>query len=133
VLLFAFTPAYSIEWKAANQVTVQWDAPTTLVDGSPIPAGAIIMYEVYLANAVTDPGKTNPTNLTPNAPISDLSMVITLAVEGKFYVGVKAVRVENNETLSVSEINWSDANGAATPNPFGLVHYLAPAAPGNLR
>ena len=39
--------AFSIEsnattWKVANQVTVAWDAVTTLTDGTPIPAGSTI-------------------------------------------------------------------------------------------
>jgi hypothetical protein len=132
--MLLLTPfAGSVEWKTTNQATVQWDAVATLENGDPLPAGNTVAYRVYLANAVTDPNKDNPTNLTPT-PISQLTMTLTLNVEGKYFVGVQAVRYDESGTeIGVSTINWSDVNGAATPNPFGLVHYLLPATPMNLR
>ena len=134
-LTFALTVicADAIEWKAANQVTIAWDATTTLIDGQPIPAGAIIKYDIYLSNADTDPGKTNPIKLNA-APIDALQYVVTLNTEGKYIVGVKALRFDDTGAMvAESNMNWSDVNGVKTPNPFGLVHYIAPEPPGNLR
>jgi hypothetical protein len=127
--------ALSIEWKTANQATVQWDAVTTLSDGNPVPADNSVKYRVYLANAVTDPDKTNPSLLTTN-PISTLEYIITLNTEGKYYIGVSAVRYDSTGAEiadTESDINWSDTNGESTPNPFGLVYYIKMGAPKNLR
>jgi hypothetical protein len=133
VIALAAGWASAVEWKTTNQITIEWDAPTTLIDGAPIPTGAIIKYDIYLANALTDPDKANPVKLTA-APIEALQYTLTLNAEGRYLVGVKAVRMDaDGATLAQSETNWSDVNGAMTPNPFGLVHYLAPMAPGNLR
>ena len=118
--------ALSIEWKTANQATVQWDAVTTLSDGNPVPSDNSVKYRVYLANAVTDPDKTNPSLLTTN-PISALEYIITLNTEGKYYIGVSAVRYDSTGAEiadTESDINWSDTNGESTPNPFGLVYYI---------
>ena len=134
-LIFALTVicADAIEWKAANQVTIAWDATTTLIDGQPIPAGAIIKYNVYLSNADTDPDKINPIKLNAE-PIDALQYVVTLNTEGKYIAGVKALRFDAaGAQVSESDTNWSDVNGDMTPNPFGLVHYIAPEPPGNLR
>ena len=127
--------ALSIEWKTANQATVQWDAVTTLSDGNPVPSDNSVKYRVYLANAVTDPDKTNPSLLTTN-PISALEYIITLNTEGKYYIGVSAVRYDSTGAEiadTESDINWSDTNGESTPNPFGLVYYIKMGAPKNLR
>jgi hypothetical protein len=134
-LIFGLIATYAnaIEWKATNQVTIAWDATTTLIDGQPIPAGAIIKYDVYISNADTDPDKANPTKLTAE-PIDALEYTLTLNTEGRYIAGVKAVRFDTaGAQVAESEVNWSDANGAMTPNPFGLIHYLAPTAPANLR
>jgi hypothetical protein len=60
VIALAAGWASAVEWKTTNQITIEWDAPTTLIDGAPIPTGAIIKYDIYLANALTDPDNFNP-------------------------------------------------------------------------
>lgn len=132
ILLIFCASASAIDWKTTNQATVAWNAVETLIDGSPLPAGSIIKYEVYLANATTDPQKTNPVKLTDPA-ISELEYTLTLNSEGKYFVGVCAVRFDGEIEVGRSEINWSDINGEQTPNPFGLIHYFSPAIPTNLR
>lgn len=131
-MILAFAQVgFCVEWKTTNQATAAWDAVTTLDDGSALPAGNTVKYRVYLSNAVTDPDKANPALL---GETDQLEYVITLNAEGKYFVGVQSVRFDETATeVGVSAINWSDTNGAATPNPFGLVHYLPPAAPANLR
>ena len=132
ILIILFAPyAGSLEWKATNQATIAWDQVTTLENGDPLPANNTIKYRVYLANAVTDSDKTNPALL---GEIDQLQYTLTLNSEGKYFVGVQSVRYDENALeIEVSTVNWSDVNGAMTPNPFGLVHYLPPAAPANLR
>jgi hypothetical protein len=133
MLALSIVYANAIEWKAANQISIAWDAPTTLIDGQPIPADMVFKYDVYLSNADTDPDKANPVKLNA-APTAALEYVITLNAEGRYIPGVKALRFDAaGAQVSESEINWSDVNGDMTPNPFGLIHYLAPTAPGNLR
>lgn len=129
--LFYAQAAFCVEWRSTNQATVAWDAVTTLADGSALPAGHYVHYRIYLANAMTDPDKTVPAILGETA---ELQYTMTLNTEGKYYVGVQTVRYDETDAeITVSDINWSDVNGEYTPNPFGLVHYLAPEAPKNLR
>ena len=123
--------AGSVEWKATNQATIAWDATATLENGDPLPENNTVKYRVYLSNAVTDPDKANPALL---GETDLLQYVLTLNAEGKYFVGVQSVRYDENAVeVGASSVNWSDINGAATPNPFGLVHYAPPAAPVNLR
>jgi len=132
MLALILTPAYAVEWKTVNQATIAWDPVTTNIDGDPIPAEHTIKYRVFLANATTDPNKENPVQL---GETDQTQYLITLNVEGRYIAGVQSVRYDENGTeLAVSpDINWSDVNGAATPNPFGFVRWIPPSSPGNLR
>ena len=122
---------FCVDWRTTNQATVAWDAVNTLSDGSALPAGDIVKYRVYLANAITDPNKANPALIDET---DLLQFTLTLNAEGRYLIGVQAVRYDSAlAELGTSEINWSDVNGAATPNPFGIVHYFNPAIPMNLR
>lgn len=130
-LLFVCSTVGAVEWKKTNQATVAWDAVTTLVDGSAIPAGDVLKYRVYLANAQTDPDKANPALL---GETDQLEYLITLNTEGRYWVGVQTVRYDSaGVELEVSTINWSDVNGEYTPNPFGIFHHLPPGQVKNLR
>jgi hypothetical protein len=73
--------AFSMEskvttWKVANQVTVARDAVTTLTDGTPIPAGSTIQYQVYI--------RTDPTGspVAAGSPTTALQSLVTLGTEG---------------------------------------------------
>jgi hypothetical protein len=128
VIVFALAfNANAVEWRTANQATIAWDAVTTFEAGDPIPENHVIRYRVYIKpDGAETPGLLGETDT--------LQFIVTLAAEGRFIVGVQSVRYdENNIELSTSEINWSDVNGEATPNPFGLVYWLSPAVPINLR
>ncbi|MGD9212813.1 MAG: hypothetical protein PVI90_18660 [Desulfobacteraceae bacterium] len=118
-------------WVATNQKIVGWDAVTTNIEGDPIPADNSIEYVAYLANAITDPDKTNPAEI---ATINETQYIVTLTSEGKYFFGVKAVRKDaNGEIVGESEIAWSDdARYAAAGQTFGLQHFLPPAAPTGL-
>ena len=133
ILIFfvAVPAAHALNWHTANQATVAWDATTTLADGTPIPAGDAVEYTVYLANAITDPGKINPSEI---ATVATTEYTITLNAEGSFYVGLQSIRLVDSVEVSASAIIWSDdpavVQGGAT---FGIRYFLSPAAPSGLR
>lgn len=131
-MMLCVASANAVDWKKTNQFTVQWDAVTTLSDGSALPSGSSIKYEIFLANADTDANKTNPSLITAT-PISGLSYTLTLNTEGRFLVGVRTLRFDsNNERAAESDIGWSDDINIA-PNPFGIYYVLIPAKVKNLR
>jgi len=79
---FSFAMAQEIHW--ADQITVEWDAPTLLVDGNPIPPEDVIAYNMYLR---PDGAATEPLVGT----VSGLQYTYTLP-EGIHEAGVSAVR-----------------------------------------
>ena len=90
--------------------------------------GDTISYEVFIAPLGDYPAAqaVGQTEL--------LAMDVMIANEGDWVVGVRTVRtITSNGEVLYSEINWSDINGLATPDPFVVRHYEAPAAPSNLR
>jgi len=119
-------------WHTANQATVAWDAVTTIDNGDPLPAGDTIEYVVYLSNAITDPNKDNPVEV---ARTTDTSQLITLNVEGSYFVGCKAIRkIADGTEVGESVVAWSDdPQYVLNGETFGLRYFLAPSAPGNLR
>ena len=125
VLLLCTTVVTAQVTHWTNQATVEWDAVTTLADGTPIPVGDIIAYRVY-----TRAGSTE----TLVGEVSTTSYTFTFADEGIYTVGVQTVRYPvSGDPEIVSEINWSDMNGAMTPDPFYLGFYKGVAAPEGLR
>ena len=60
VFVLVASVAYGQTWHVTNSREVSWEPVTTLDDGSPVPADSTVQYRVYIANAVTDPGKANP-------------------------------------------------------------------------
>jgi len=132
IVLLVAGIALAQTWHTANQATVEWDPVSILSNGDPLPAGDTVEYTVYLANAITDPNKDNPSEI---ATIPDTSHLITLNVEGSYFVGVKAVRkIADGTNVGESEVAWSDdpqfVQGGET---FGLRYFLPPAAIGNMR
>lgn len=132
--------AQSINWVTANEKTFGWDAVTTKSDGTPLGETDQVKYNVFLANAITDPGKSNPALVADS--ISKTAQTVTLNTEGKFFVGVQAERWVNEGTAdapdyilaSSSEVVWSDDPTYVTDGvPFGWRYYLPPANPGGLR
>ncbi len=133
-------PVHAQTWHTTNQATVSWNAVTTLADEAhtPIPAEDVITYKVYLANALTDSGKTNPLEIAETA---DTSYILTLDVEGQYFVGVQTIRKHTipgigadaeDEVVTIgSDIAWSDMI-EHTPDPFGLRYFLLPDAPTGL-
>lgn len=132
ILLLISGIALAQTWHTANQATVAWDAVTTIDNGDPLPATDTIEYVVFLSNAITDPNKDNPVEV---ATTTDLEQLITLNVEGSYFVGVKAVRkIADGTNVGESAVAWSDdPQYVLNGETFGLRYFLPPAAPGNLR
>jgi hypothetical protein len=126
------TLAWAQPWHTANQVTVAWDAVTTDENGDPLDtAVADIQYKVFVSNAITDPSKTNPVEV---AQVATTEHLITLGVEGRYYVGVSTVRVEpgTSNVVAQSAIAWSD-DTTLTDTPFGLRYFIPPGQAKKLR
>lgn len=131
-LLLCTGTAQAQQWYTTNQATLAWDAVTKLVDGRPLPEGNVIQYKVYLANAVTDSGKTNPIEV--GTGIVETRYVITLNQEGKYFVGIRAVRIVGGEAVAQSEVTWADDPASnPQPGPFGLRFFESPGAVGGHR
>ena len=100
VLLLVGLAAHGQTVYHANAVVVAWDAPTTLADGSPIPAGEAAAYEVLLARD----GQT----ATP-AVVGETTAVtapVTLPQPGDWRIGVRAIRTLGGQRY-LSAITWS--------------------------
>lgn len=113
-------------WIPANQKTIGWDAVTTLQDGSAIPSGNSISYKVYRRPELgteTEVATTTNTNYT-----------ITFSVEGKYFIGVKSLRLDSSGAqLSESLVSWSNDPAVVAAGTFGIIYYLGPFAPRGLR
>lgn len=126
-LVAIYTLAHSQEWHVANQATITWDAVAVLSDGSAIPTDNLVEYELWLVNADIDPDKANPVRV---GTASETLYVVTLNVEGRFFVGLQTLRKASDGTLlGKSDIGWTDnpeivANGET----FGLQYFLPPAS-----
>jgi hypothetical protein len=125
-LVAIYTSAHSQEWHVANQATITWVAVAVLSDGSAIPTDNLVEYELWLVNADTDPDKANPVIV---GTTSETLYVVTLSVEGRFFVGLQTLRKASDGTLlGESGIGWTDDLETTTPGPtFGLQYFLPPA------
>jgi len=102
---FLVTGAQAQTWHNVNQVTCAWDVVTTDIDGDPLPIDGTLHYRLFLANADTDPTKTNPSQV---ADTTDLQTTITIGTKGRYYVGVQAIWIYTDLSELASGINWAD-------------------------
>jgi hypothetical protein len=132
VLFSAMIIHAAVSWQTANQFTVAWDAVSTNVDGDALGETDVVKYEVFLANNLTDPNKTNPTSL---GITNETTYTLTLNTEGYYVIGIKSLRyiVENEAEIFVSSssISWSDDPNVGTE--FGVRYFLPPAAVSGMR
>jgi len=125
--LFIAAPAMAAtNWVTANQTTVAWDPVTKSADGTVTFGAGEITYSVYLANAITDPSKSVPVKVRT---IAETQTTLTLNVEGKYFVGVSAVRTVSGSLIGESGIMWSDM---VAPS-FGIQFFVIPGPPAGLR
>jgi len=121
--LFVASIAYAaITWQTTNEKTVGWNAVA-------VPSGVAgtISYNVYLANAVTDPNKTNPVVI---GNTSDLTYTILLNTQGRYYAGVSTVLTIGTDKIE-SVINWSDDPEGNKDNIAFGIQYFVISSPGN--
>lgn len=122
--VFGFVGMVSaVEWHTANSTQIGWDAVTKSADGSVTFDPAQITYQVYMANAATDPNKANATKI--GSPISETTTTITLNIEGRFIPGVSAIRTINGSVIGESDIAWADEQ----PTPWGIQFFVIPPPP----
>lgn len=117
--------ARAMDWTTANQITVAWLPVTTLADGSEIPPGDQILYEVFsvpeAGNKTTDRIFIGETNAT--------EYVVTFIEEGRYFIGVRSARAINAEKISVSTFMWSDDPAACKDGvTFGVIYFIAPGS-----
>ncbi len=106
-----------------NSATIEWDAVMQLANGDPIPTDWILEYEVFLSDPETFIGI-----------ITETSIDIPVTWSSHRYIGIRSVMTEDDGvTIHRSDINWSNVNGAQTPDPFILCESQVPAAPLGLR
>jgi hypothetical protein len=120
----------------ANEKTIAWDAVTTVVDADgndfPISATDVIKYKVLLASYDgSQIGTPQVLGITTNT-----NYVVTLSDEGKYVVGVSALRYlspSDEESISESTITWSHLPEGVEGEPFGLVLFYPLKFPIGLR
>ena len=112
----------AVTWHTANEFTVSWDAVTTNVDETAVPANEI-EYELFVVNAITDPNKTNPTSVWRGP---ELTHVVTLNTEGQYLLGIRAIRVIDGVDQSTSVNVYSDDPAVCQDGVTFGVRYFIP-------
>lgn len=124
------TVSFSQTWYTANQKTIAWDAVTQLDDGSAIPAGESIRYQVFiLKEGQAEEQKVNVGNT------ANTQYLVTLTQEGRYFIGVQSERLNSaGQLMGQSQIAWSNnatyCQGGAT---FGIAWFRLPKEPMNIR
>lgn len=124
VMLFS-TGAFAQTWNTANQVTLAWDAvPKEKQTDQPN------KYQVY-----TKAGSPTATPQKYGAETIATQQSVTFATEGRYYLCVGAIRYPQGETIGIpsARLACSDIAADTATGAFGVVYYVAPAAPGGLK
>lgn len=125
VCMIGFTiNADALTWHTANQATIGWAPVLSLTDGTLLPSGTVVEYEVFSALLI------DKSDMVSMGRTADYTKAITLTREGGNFIGVKAIRMSGEDAVSESSISWSD-NSAVCANgeDFGIQFYLIPAFP----
>ena len=112
------------QWYPANQVTLAWD-PVAKVATTDQPN----KYQVYMRTDLVSAGQKIAGEITAN------QLLISFTTEGRYYLGVEAIRYPQGETTGIpsSSKAWSN-NAADTANkPFGVLFFTAPGSVSNIR
>jgi len=116
-------------WHSTNQATLAWDAVSMPVgtDGNPLPGS--VAYDVY--SVVSTAEKTTARLLKR---VTTNEAVVSFSIEGRYFLGVRSVRVISPTEETTSDIVWSDdpavVSGGVT---FGVAYFISLPAPGGLR
>ncbi len=125
-MIFLFACAH-INWINTNEVTIEWEAVTTLADGSNIPENNEVRYLVYIDNQNMHVKEmvekyVDDVKIDAITPIAETSCKIRFKDKGSFLIGVQSV-LYNNEKKTVkmrSGISWSDSKIGTKNNLFGV-------------
>jgi len=120
---------YAQTWYPVDSRVVGWTPVTLLADGNPIPPDNVIKYDVYVKHEITGV----ETKLTPQ-PILETEYSVTLAEEGKYWVGILALRYgPEGDYRASSEISWTN-DPLVVPNgeTWGLTMWWSPANVGGI-
>jgi len=107
IILMIASISVADDWYATNQVTVRWDAVTTLIDGSSVPEGDLVTYSLYARSVQSS------TEILVVPGTSDVETQISFVNEGDDHIGIRAIRTvpavgEIPERTFYSVIGWSD-------------------------
>lgn len=119
--LLLVTHARAQEWHIANQLTMAWD-PVGL-EGGGSPGAGEITYTVYLM-------KEGELEQEIESGVQTTEFTFTFPQEGRYFLGVKAVRIVDGNEIESSRIAWSNTDGS--PNNWGALHYARPTVPVSL-
>lgn len=110
-------------WVTANQLTVGWDAV------APLQPTDTVKYQVYLRQGTSGDGTAY------GAETLATQQLITFTEEGRYFIGVRAVRYPLGETVGIPSptISWSNVAEVTQSGPFGAVYFVSPNAPVGLR
>ena len=111
ILLFIFViPVFA----GTSNVTLQWDAPTTNVDGTPLTD--LAGYKVYYGN--------ESGNYTNNIDVNNITTYeITNLADGTYYFAVTAYDTSGNESDYSNEVNKTlDATSPSVPGGCTIIN-----------
>ena len=119
ILLFFAVPAMAQAqtWYSANQVTLAWDAVAKV-----LPTDQTNKYQVYSRNDLVSLGTKIGGEITAT------QLVVSFTVEGRYYLGVEAIRYPVGETVGIKSAtkSWSNVAADTANNPFGVTFFAAP-------
>lgn len=103
--------------------TVQWDAPTTLSNGKPIPPNYQLKYRVFIDR--DDDNTHKDKEPLTKEPIAKNRFTLPPSLKlpkGNYYIGVQALAYPKiGDTFgkpSVSDISWSSSKSQTNEKPF---------------
>ena len=123
IIIFA-APAIAQTWYTANQVTLAWDAvPKVLTTDQ------ANKYQVYSRNDLVSLGSKI------GGEITAAQLVVSFTTEGRYYLGVEAIRYPTGETVGIKSSTkaWSNVAADTNNSPFGVSFFAVPGGVGGLR
>ena len=118
--------ANAVDWLTANQVTLAWNPVISMEGGAAIPEGDVISYEVFSVPEIGD----KALDLKLEGETLSTEMTISFIEEGRFYLGVRAVRQKYDKRVSQSQVIWTDDPGVMKDGEAqGVIFFRAPSEP----
>lgn len=124
-------PAQAVDFTVVNQKAISWAPVTKTTEGTAIPTGDTIKYQVWLVK--DQAAKDTAVKVGPE--LDATTYTITFTAEGRWLVGVESIRIPEASPTDIrrAPITWSDSDDTAlVPAPFGFIYFEAPAQVGGL-